>query len=172
MPFTSRCLGVVLFLYAFLHTVGLALAGETPEAAPPPSISAADPYRKAIEQAEEELGRLNTGADGGGGWSTADLLALMAFIAALALMVWAARWARGFSPFRGPKGREMALLDRMAIGRQSTLLVVRLRGRDYWIADHANGVTMLAELPPPGDTGGERAPDAPDASPPAVAHED
>jgi flagellar biogenesis protein FliO len=81
-----------------------------------------------------------------GGWSFSDFISLAALLLALALMLLATRWTRRPAFFRS-QGREMRLLDRLAIGRQSTLLLIQLRGREYWLADHPGGVTLLAELP-------------------------
>ena len=117
---------------------------------------------RAFKEAELERIRLDTlylewevanQAQTGGisGWTLGDWLSILALVAALAMMFGVMRWSRGLSPFRGggAKNREMTVLDRMAIGRQSTLLVIRLRGNDYFIADHPQGVTLLSELPPP-----------------------
>lgn len=85
------------------------------------------------------------------GWSLGDWISLLALGIALALMAGLLRWSRGRSwiAAKTTGGGGMLLVDRMAIGRQSTLLVVRLRGRDYLIADAGDGgVRLLKELPP------------------------
>jgi len=128
-------------------------AGPAPDNPVPAAVPAAGrrpvTLGEAVRKNEEALREARDAEAGEGGWSLADWLALMAFAAALGLMAWAVRWTRGLAPFRGVRGREMAVLDRLAAGRQSTLLVIRLRGRDYWLADHPGGVTLLARLPPP-----------------------
>ena len=102
---------------------------------------------EALRRAELESREVGEGGQtGAAGWSAGDWLSVAAFLAALALMAWATRAFRRGPLFGGGRGREMVLLDRMAIGRQSTLLVIRLRGRDYWVADHPRGVTLLAPL--------------------------
>ncbi len=74
-----------------------------------------------------------------------EALSVVALLAALALMLLATRWSRG--AFRRAPGREMRLLDRMALGRHSSLLLVRVRGRDYWLAEGQSAITLLADWP-------------------------
>lgn len=106
------------------------------------------PYGKAIEETVSELSRTETAprnADGGWSWSAG--LSLVALLAAVGCMVFLSRWLRRLPFAVGGRGREMAILDRVPLTRQSSLLIVRLRGRDYWLAEHPHGVELLTELP-------------------------
>ena len=153
---------IAVFLSLSISVWGLA-AAEPPEDAsvaaekvshPPVGDGSkrVDSFESAIRRAEDDLAKRGTKAqDATEGWSIGDVLSVMALVAALLLMWRVMRWTRGGGVFRAPGGREMSVLDRLAVGRQTTLLVIRLRGRDYWLADHPQGVTLLAENILPAD---------------------
>ncbi|MDR1535669.1 MAG: flagellar biosynthetic protein FliO [Planctomycetota bacterium] len=131
-----------LFLLPPLSSPPAALAGE----ARPAPIRGESPLDQAIREAEAEAERLGNPPDPvSAGWGLSEILSLAALGLAVILMLWAVRWSRGFG-FTRSGSREMRLLDRLAVGRQASLLVIRLRGRDYWLAEHSRGVTLLAEL--------------------------
>ncbi len=117
---------------------------------------AAKTYRDALQEAERDLRRMDAAPEpDGGGWRLSDYIGLVALLVAIGLMFWASRWTRRFF-FRQVPGREMRILDRMAVGRNSSLLLVQLRGRVYWLAEHPGGVTRLDDWPADAP-----APDAP-----------
>ena len=145
---------IAAFLSLSISAWGL-VAAETPEDIPavagevssPPAGNNLERIRIAIRQAEDDRDRMKTETkDTAEGWSIGNILSVAALAVALFLMWRTMCWTRGGGVFRAPGGREMSVLDRMAVGRQTTLLVVRLRGRDYWLADHPQGVTFLAEI--------------------------
>lgn len=104
-------------------------------------------YSRAIEEAEQALRDLDGSEQAKNkGWALADFLALAALVAAIGLVLWASRWSRRLF-FRQAPGREMRILDRMSIGKNSTLLLVKMRGKVYWLADHPSGVTRLDDWP-------------------------
>ncbi len=143
--------------YLCILALPLCLAPPLPAAEPP------SPLAEVIQSAEEEMRRATPPErPRSGAWGVSEVLGLAALLAAIALALLAVRRTRGMA-FGSGGGREMRLLDRMAIGRNSTLLLVRLRGRDYWLADHPGGVTLLSELPdaassPVPDLSGPREP--------------
>lgn len=120
-----------------------------------------NPYGKAIEETVGQLSQNATAPreqDGGWSWSTG--LSLIALLAAVGFMVFLSRWLRRLPLVGGGRGREMQVLDRLPLTRQSSLLIVRVRGRDYWLAEHAHGVSLLSGLPQAaggGATGGGTA---------------
>ncbi len=116
-------------------------------AADAPASSSVSPYDRALREAEEDLRRLTREEEASGGWGMGELLSVVALVAALGLMLVAMRWSKG--AFRRPGGREMRLVDRMMLGRNTSLVLVRLRGREYWLAESPNAVTVLADWPAP-----------------------
>lgn len=149
MPFSFRSFLVVVFiLFLFVQ----AAAPRCPAADSPAAPGA---YDQALRQAEEELRRLDVEQEESGGWGVGEALSVAALLAALALMLLAMRWSRG--TFRRASGREMRLLDRMALSRNTSLLLVRVRGRDYWLAEGQSAITLLADWPVPEAKGGSEA---------------
>lgn len=145
--FALFCRVVLILLAAFVPPLS-AMDG-----APSPDSARESPYGRAIRDAEADLKALEdkSGA-AGGGWGISEYLSVAALVLAVGIMLWTARFTRRLS-WRKVPGREMRLVDRMTVGRQSSLLVVRLRGRDYWLAESPNGIALLAELPPEKDGG-------------------
>ena len=140
-----------------------ALTASAPGIEAPPAAGGESPWSRAIHENEEAARSLEREKETAAtGWGVSDALGLIALVLAAFLVFRAVRWTRGFGAGRGG-GREMRLLDRLALGRQSALLLVRLRDRDYWLAEGANGVSLLADLGPtkPSPT----APDVPLPSP-------
>lgn len=155
-----------LFFLALVFSAVFARHCRANEAAA--STATESPYQQAIKNAEEELAQnADASARSPAGWNLSDFLGLAALAAALALVVWATRWSRG-SLFRPVAGREMRMLDRMAISKNTTLILVRLRGRDYWLADHAQGVTLLHE----DEASGDEPPPSPSAKRPSQEKEE
>lgn len=115
----------------------------TPAAETP---SPAKTYHEAIREAENDLQHLETDKETTGGWKLSEYLGLAALLVAIALTFFASRWTRRLF-FRQAPGREMRVLDRMAVGKNSSLLLVQLRGRVYWLADHPGGITKLEDWP-------------------------
>lgn len=104
-------------------------------------------YEQAIKEAENELARTESAAAvHTDGWGVTEVLSLVALLVAIVLVFLATRWSRGLVVGKRGGG-EMRILDRMAIGKQNTLLIVRLRGRDYWLAEGADGVRRLEDWP-------------------------
>lgn len=104
-------------------------------------------YQQALAEAEREsLDRQAREEGAAGGWSLSDAIGLAALAVAIGLVFWASRWTRSLV-FRQPTGREMRLVDRMAISRNSSLVMIEIRGRVYWLAEHPNGVTRLDDWP-------------------------
>ncbi len=157
-----------VLLYAALVLLAFA---PFPAAAADAEERAATPYEQAIREAERELA---TEADVGGNgaitspasWGMKEWLGLVALLAAVGLMVAMARRVRGLGfGLRpgGAAGREMRVIDRLVLGRRESLIIVRLRGRDYWLSQSEESIRLLAELPP--QTPPE-APHAPQVEPP------
>lgn len=151
-----RCLFSVLV--AFLAVAPSPHAGEGPTV--PAAPATADVYERAIREAEHELARAKepTAAAASGGWGVGEVLSLVALLAAIALAVWATRWSRGLFPGKRGGAGEMRVLDRLAVGKSNTLVLIRLRGRDYWLSEGPGGVNVLgdwpaaaAEIPPPNE---------------------
>lgn len=113
-------------------------------------------YEEAIRDAQRDLStRSSDGVDSPGVFGISELLGLAALLAALVLVLWLTRWMRG-AAFGRVGSREIRILDRLAIGRNSALLLVRLRGRDYFLAEHQGGVSVLREMAGDGmEAGGE-----------------
>lgn len=133
-------------------------AAESAPPSPAGQWEAGDAYDHALRNAEKELKDYGKGnGDAAGGWSLSAVLSLVALLLAIGLAVWATRWMRGNSLLR-PSGREMRIVDRMAVGKQSSLLIVRIREKDYWLAEHASGITLLAEWPSSGADDSRPAP--------------
>jgi flagellar biogenesis protein FliO len=138
-------------------------AAITPGAEAPAPSGGESSWSRAIQQNEEAARSLEREKESAvAGWGISEMLGLFALILAAFLMFRAFRWTRGLGAGKGG-GREMRLLDRMAVGRQSALLLVRLRDRDYWLAEGANGVSLLADLGPVKLN--PKAPDVPISSP-------
>ena len=117
-----------------------------------PSGAAADGFRRAIREAERDAERLERGGTAApAGWGISEISALVALILAVVLLFALARWTRRIAP--GAAGREMRILDRMATGRQTALLMVRVRDRDCLLAEHPGGLSLLAEWPAPNGDG-------------------
>lgn len=132
---------------AFLFCLALAAFPAPGSDAIPATPSS--PYDAAIEEAERELVRTRTTAPepGGTGWDAAEWLSLAALSVAVILVFFAMRWTRGgLSGMRGG-GKQMRILDRMAVGRNNSLLLVRIRDRDYWLSEGQHGVRVLADWP-------------------------
>ncbi|MCL2001347.1 MAG: flagellar biosynthetic protein FliO [Planctomycetes bacterium] len=149
---------LVLFLLLWIPARSLTAAGTPGNGVISEGIAGEDSPRSpgrfdaAIRTAEDDLARMDKERrDDGERWSIGNILSVAALAAALVLMWWVMRWTRsgGGGLFRAPGGREMSVIDRLAVGRQTTLFVIRLRGRDYWLADHPRGVTLLAEIQQP-----------------------
>ncbi len=141
----GRCNKVLLAAALFgLLAFARPAAAQGGETAPAGTVS---PYQAAIERAEEDLRRRETSDQPAGGWGVSEMLGLAALLAAVVLLLLATRWMRGGGGVFKVQGREMRLLDRMAVGRQTTLLLVRLRGKDYWLADGPGGVKLLDQWP-------------------------
>ncbi len=156
-----RSLPVAVFIvFLFLQ----AAAPRCPAADAPDASVSSGAYEQALRQAEEDVRRLDAmEEEEGGGWGLGEMLSVAALLAALGLMLLATRWSRG--AFRRVPGREMRLLDRMALGRNSSLLLVRVRGRDYWLAEGQNAVTLLADWPAQEDKPGGKTAKAEEAVP-------
>lgn len=132
---------LLMFFLVFAVASGL-FAGETMN-----KTTQTIPYQQAIREAEQELeDREQADSAGKAGWGLSEVLSITALLAALGLMIAASRWSRRLF-FKQARGSEMRLLDRMAIGRQSSLILVSVRDRVYWLADSSSGVSILAELP-------------------------
>ncbi|MDR1519825.1 MAG: flagellar biosynthetic protein FliO [Planctomycetota bacterium] len=108
--------------------------------------SAQSPFERSIHENEAALRQMEQGEAAAKGWGLAEILGLAALLAAVGMMLWLARLMRG-GPLAKKSGREMRLVDRLALERQSELLIVRIRGRDYWIARTPHSIVLLAELP-------------------------
>lgn len=155
MPFAAGILFLTMALWVVLSARAAEPGGEGPLSTG--SAPGAAPFEKEIERARDDLRNMERGNEGASGWGLSELASMAALLLAFGLLLLATRWTRGvFS--RHPAAREMRLLDRMAVGRQSTLLLIRLRGRDYWLADTPRGISLLADWPEPGR----------DASPPSA----
>lgn len=120
------------------------------------------PYQGAIRDATEELERMerDAGVDNAG-WTLPAVVMVVAVAAVFACVFWLVLKFRGMAFFGGTgRCREMALLERLPLGRQSSLLIVRVRGREFFLAEGSWGVRSIAELPavpsddaPPGGAG-------------------
>lgn len=116
-------------------------------AAPLFSGETAPPYENAIREEEAVLRAMRDDPpEPRGTWGASEVLGLTALLAAIAAMLWAANWIRRM-PLTKRTGGEMRILDVMRIGRQSSLLVVRMRGKDYWLSESPGGITLLKEFP-------------------------
>lgn len=151
-----------LIRFAFLPLLlAFALCPRAAAAEPGENGAPPMPYNQAIREAEQELERQEkVESETKEGWGLSEVLSITALLAALGLMFAASRWSRRLF-FRQPRGREMRLLDRMAIGRHSSLLLVSVRDRVYWLAESPGGVSVLAEWPADGDREGEETEPAP-----------
>ena len=66
-----------------------------------------------------------------------------------------------------PVGRQMRVLERLAVGRDQAVLVVQVAGRYFLLGSSPSGISLLAELTeeegalwaaPPSDSGADRRP--------------
>lgn len=136
----SRRLAVLFLLVFFISR-----AGEGGEDAPGKSASGQNgAYSQAVRNAERELLEREALPDSGNGWSVSAFLSIVALALALGVTAWLARRLRGGGWTRG-LGKEMAITDRLPLGRHSTLFIVRISGRRYWLAEHSHGITLLGE---------------------------
>ena len=138
---------LLVFLVAFLPPFDARAA----ESAAMPQPHRAQTYQEAIQEAEQEQKLRDERESTDSGWRMSGYLGLVALLAAIGLMFWASRWTRRLF-FRQAPGREMRVIDRMAIGKNSTLLLVQMRDRVYWIADHPGGVAKLDDWPATADS--------------------
>lgn len=138
-----------LLVLTLLLTAACAASSAAESGPPPPAgqLDAGDAYDRALRNAEKELKDYGKGGgEAAGGWSVSAVLSLVALLLAIGLAVWATRWMRGTS-LLASSGKEMRIVDRMAVGKQSSLVIVRIREKEYWLAEHPAGITLLAEWP-------------------------
>ncbi|MDR1571941.1 MAG: flagellar biosynthetic protein FliO [Clostridiales Family XIII bacterium] len=76
------------------------------------------------------------------------ILALVGIAAVLALTYLASRWYAGRA---GPMaaGRHIKVIDRLALGKSGSILIIELQGIQYLIGAGDQGVSILKELDEP-----------------------
>jgi len=68
----------------------------------------------------------------------------------VAVLVLAARYGRTWMDRLLPRPRgEMRILESLRFEPRRSLYLIRLRGRDFWMASHENGIELLREFTPP-----------------------
>lgn len=132
-------IAVVALLFCAVIASGAADAGDVEQ-------GRNEAYRQAVLDAERELLEQNALTTDGTGWNVSAFLSIVALAAAVGLTAWLTRRLRkqGWS---AASGREMRVVDRLSLSRQSALFIVQIGNKRYWLAEHHKGVTMLGECP-------------------------
>ncbi len=141
-----------LIILASIACLAVLLCRPLPVAAGGEAADSVMDYSAAIERAEEDLRALTTEGESRPGWGLSEALSIAALAIAIVFILFTAKWTRG-TRFSGIRAGEMRILDRLSISRHSTLFLIRLRSRDYWIAESQQGVAFLADVTPPGEKG-------------------
>lgn len=131
----------------FLISLAMAAFGGENGAATPFAPGQEEAFRQAMRNAEEELRDYGGEADNGGAWSLSAILSLVALAMAVGLAAWLTRRLRGRG-WVAAAGREMRIVERLPLGRQSALFIIGVGDRRYWLADHPRGIALLGECPP------------------------
>jgi flagellar biogenesis protein FliO len=162
MAMTRTCSSGAIPLFrgiaaVFLMSLTMAAFGGENGAASPSAPGQKEAFRQAMRNAEEELRDYGAEADNQGAWSLSAILSLVALAMAVGLAAWMTRRLRGRGWAAAPE-KEMRIIERLSLGRQSALLIVEVGGRRYWVADHPRGIALLGECPPIRNPGGTPPP--------------
>lgn len=133
-----------ILLLALCAAMGGAAAGDATQN---------ETYRQAMRDAEREAREYDAQSRDGSGWTLSAVLSIAALAAAVGLTAWLARRLRRHGWNAASTG-EMRVVDRLPLGRQSTLFIVEVGGKRYWLAEHSHGIALLGECsekvtPPP-----------------------
>ncbi|MDR0362005.1 MAG: flagellar biosynthetic protein FliO [Planctomycetota bacterium] len=116
-----------------------------------------DAFHQAMRNAEEELRGYGGHADNKGAWSLSMILSLVALAAAIGLAAWLTYRLRG-SRWCSTAGKEMRIIERLPLGRQSALIIVEVDERRYLVADHPCGIVLLGDCLPVRNAGESPSP--------------
>ena len=136
--FHGICLGAACIAWGLMLSV--ASGAENASHQPPPA------YQEALQNARQELASHNAKDGSVDGWSISSILSLIALAVATGMVIWLGRRWRNPS-WSLSSNREMRILERMTIGRNTNLILVRVRETEYLLAEHPHGVTPVAEWP-------------------------
>jgi flagellar biogenesis protein FliO len=105
-------------------------------------------FRQAMLNAEEELRDYGGDEDKTGAWSVSAILSLVALAIAVGFAAWMTRRLSGRRWVVVSAGKEMRIVERLPLGRQSALFIIEVGDRRYWVAEHPCGIAMLSECLP------------------------
>lgn len=81
------------------------------------------------------------------------LMATIGFIAVIVLTFYASKWYAGRMGAKG-RGKHIKIIDRLAVGRNSSIVIIDVEGAQYLVGIGDHTIEMLKELEEPVKTVG------------------